>query len=220
MRKARFAAALLAAALLLPLQAHAAGEETSPTIAAREASEDLLLVVDFQNVYLPDRDWACPSMPEAVENTLRILEAPKAPEYILTKYIAPTDPVGRWQQYNEAYAEINENAYLSELVKELEPYADAAHVVEKSTYSSLKAERAIAALEGKKAVVLCGVVADCCVLATMFDAMDMGYEVVYLTDCIAGMSSEGETAIKELAEVFSPIHTTIMTSEEYLASLR
>lgn len=44
-------------------------------------------------------------------------------------------------------------------------------------------------MEGKKAVVLAGVVADCCVLATMMDAIDLGYEVVYLYDCIAGVSS-------------------------------
>ena len=32
----------------------------------RNAAEDLLLIVDFQNVYLPGYEWACPSMPEAV----------------------------------------------------------------------------------------------------------------------------------------------------------
>ena len=115
-----------------------AGEETQ-AVMPRDVSEDLLLVVDFQNVYLPGYDWACPGMP--------------------------------------------------------------------------------AAMEGKKAVVLAGVVADCCVLATMMDAIDLGYEVVYLYDCIAGVSEESEAEIRGLAEIFTPIHTTVMSKDEYLAAI-
>ena len=166
--------------------------EETPTAAAapapRDASQDLLLVVDFQNVYLPGNEWACPSMPEAMANTMRILDAENAPDCVMTKFVAPAEPTGRWQQYNEAYRQINENASLAEFPEELTPYAEKATVVEKSTYSSMDAPEVIAAMEGKRAVVLCGVVADCCVLATMMDAIDMGYEVVYLYDCIGGVS--------------------------------
>ncbi len=77
----------------------------------------------------------------------------------------------------------------------------------------------LAALEGKKAVVLTGVTAECCILATMMDAIDLGYEVVYLYDCIAGQSAELDTQIRELAAIFAPVHTTIMSSDEYLAAI-
>ena len=53
----------------------------------------------------------------------------------------------------------------------------------------------------------------------MFDAIDLGYEVVYLYDCIAGASAESEAEIRALAEIFQPIHTTVMSSEEYLAAI-
>ena len=92
-------------------------------------------------------------------------------------------------------------------------------VIDKSTYSSLDAPEVRATAEGKKAVVLAGVVADCCVIATMYDAIDMGYEVVYLYDCIGGSSPESEEEIRALAEVFSPVHTTVMSAEEYLAAI-
>ena len=94
-----------------------------------------------------------------------------------------------------------------------------AAVGDKSTYSSMDAPEVLAAMEGKRAVVLTGVVADCCILATMFDAIDLGYEVVYLYDCIAGASAESEAEIRALAEIFQPIHTTVMSSEEYLAAI-
>ena len=193
--------------------------QNKQAIEHRDVSKDLLLVVDFQNVYLPEYDWSCPTMPEAMKNTIRLLDAPNAPDYIMTKFLAPAEPVGRWQQYNEAFRAINENAFLAEFPKELAPYAAKAPVVEKSTYSSMKAEQVLAALKGKEAVVLTGVTAECCVLATMMDAMDLGYEVVYLYDCIAGQSAELNAEIQGLAKIYTPVHTTVMSCDEYLASI-
>lgn len=193
--------------------------EESLTVEQRDVNDDILLIVDFQNVYLPGNEWACPSMPEAVANTKRILESPDAPDYIMTRYIAPAEPIGRWKEYNEVYREINENAFLSEIADDMALYAVNGKLVDKSTYSSLDSADVLAAAEGKKAVVLAGVVADCCVLATMYDAIDLGYEVVYLYDCIGGVSSQSEAEIRALAEVFSPVHTSVMSSEEYLAAI-
>lgn len=214
----RLIAMVLVLGLLLSCAGHVTGEEAAAPVP-RNAAEDLLLIVDFQNVYLPGYDWACPAMPEAMANTISILIDPEAPDYLLTAYIAPTEPVGRWQDYNEAYKEINENAFLSELAEEMLPFAEEGRVAEKTTYSSMDCEAVAEAMKGKKAVVLTGVVAECCVLATMLDAIDMGYEVVYLYDCIAGCSEENEAMVKALAESFAPVHTTVMSSEEYLDAI-
>ncbi len=192
---------------------------SAPAPEPRDPSRDLLLVVDFQNVYLPGYDWACPSMPQAMANTMRILDGENAPDCVMTKFLAPDEPSGRWQQYNETYREINEYAFLAEFPEALKPYAEKATVVEKSTYSSMDAPEVIAAMEGKSAVVLCGVVADCCVLATMMDAIDLGYEVVYLYDCIGGVSEESEAEFRALAEIYSPIHTSVMSADEYMTAI-
>ena len=188
-------------------------------IAPRSADDDLLLLVDFQKVYLPGYDWACPSMPEALKNTIRILDAAGAPTYIMTRFIAPAEPVGRWQQYNEAYREINENLELAELAEGLAPYAEQTAVIDKSTYSSMDAPEVRSAMMGKKAVVLAGVTAECCVLATMMDAMDLGYEVIYLYDCIAGQNAELEAQVRGIAEMFAPTQITVMSSAEYLTAI-
>ncbi len=195
-------------------------QEAATTAARRDVSEDLLLIVDFQNVYLPGYDWACASMPRAMENTRRLLDAANAPDFVMTKYVAPAAPFGRWAQYNEAYREINENAFLSEFPGEMAPYAPkAAAVIEKSTYSSMDPDAVRAVLAGKKAVVLAGVTAECCVLATMMDAIDLGYEVVYLYDCIAGQTEALEEQVRGIAEVFAPVHTAVMSVDEYLAAI-
>ena len=219
-------AVILLTALAVSLLPGCAAEKASEPpageareILSRDVYGDLLLVVDFQNVYMPGNEWACPSMPTAMANTMKILDAPNAPDCVMTRFIAPADPTGRWVDYNEAYRDINENAFLSEIPEEFAPYAQRAAVIDKSTYSSLDAPEVRAAAEGKKAVVLAGVVADCCVIATMYDAIDMGYEVVYLYDCIGGPSPESEAEIRALAEVFSPVHTTVMSAEEYLAAI-
>lgn len=59
-------------------------------------------------------DWACPGMPEAMKNTIKLLSAPDVPDYLLTRYLPTEDPVGRWRDYNEAYREINENPFLND----------------------------------------------------------------------------------------------------------
>lgn len=51
--------------------------------------------MDFQNIYLPGYDWACPSMPAAMEHTMKLLDAQCAPECVMTKYVAPAEPTGR-----------------------------------------------------------------------------------------------------------------------------
>ena len=191
--------------------------ETNPIYTNKtNKSEDLLILVDFQNVYLPGQPWACPTIEQAIENTLRIIRSPDAPDYVLTQYLPPADSVGRWKQYNEEYAEINADPFLSDFPDTIKQIVNEGNLITKDTYSSLKSPALQVRLEGKKRVVLTGVVAECCVLATMLDAIDLGYEVIYLYDCISGFSDENEKIIRTLAEAFSPVHTKVMSSREYL----
>lgn len=177
---------------------------------------DLFLIIDMQNVYLPGEEWACPSVKDAIKNVRRILDADVVQQVIFTKFMASDAPQGTWKQYNQEYKEINENTYLCELVEDLQPYAEKWPVYEKSTYSSLKVEEIREKARHAKRIVLAGVVAECCVLATLMEAIDDGLKVIYLKDCIAGQSSENEACIQKIAERFSTIHTQVMDCSEYL----
>lgn len=169
-----------------------------------DSRDDLLILIDFQNAYLPGQPWECPTVEQSIENTLRILRSPEAPDHVLTKFLPSADPVGRWKQYNEEFAEINADGFLCDLAEPVRPAITDGNVITKHTYSSLKSPAVMAALEGKKRVVLTGVVAECCVMATMMDAIDLGYEVIYLHDCISGLTSENEGIVRLLAESFLP----------------
>ena len=194
-------------------------ENVKKEFPRHDRREDMLLVIDFQNVYLPGRPWACPAMEQAAENTLKLIGSRGAPEYVVTKYMPPENPTGCWVRYNEEYADINADEYLCDFCDAVKPIVTEDNLFIKDSYSSMDCEKLQARLAGKKRVVLTGVVAECCVLATMMDAIDQGYEVIYLYDCIAGNTAEHEKMIRELAEFFSPMHTRVMKSREYLASL-
>lgn len=179
------------------------------------ANKDLLLVIDMQNVYLPGEEWGCPRFPQAVNNITALLNA--GVPAVFTRFVPPSDPVGAWQDYNREYAHINESAYLNDMAAELKPYLSRYPVVDKSTYGSWTPEIARLA-EGYDRILLSGVVAECCVLATLMAAMDAGKKVVYLTDCVAGQTQELERAVQSVAEVYVPMHTQVMDSQAYLSS--
>lgn len=178
--------------------------------------DDLIIVVDMQNVYRTGKPWACLDTDGAAENILKIMDRADRGQVVLTEFLPPADPAGAWKVYNEKYREINESEYLNELVPQLKERARDYPVYGKSVYSSLKVpelrERALKA--GR--VVLTGVVAECCVLATAFDGIDLGCHVVYLTDAVSGFDVPKEQAAVLTLSGLSPIHTSIMTTDEYL----
>ena len=93
-------------------------------------------------------------------------------------------------------------------------------VFEKSVYSSLKVpEVKRAALEATARggrVVLTGVVAECCVLSTAFDAIDLGCEFIYVTDAVSGFDRPKEDASILMLSGLSPLHGRIMDTGSYL----
>lgn len=177
---------------------------------------DLLLIVDMQNVYLPGEEWACPSVKDSVKNIKNLLDREVIEQVAFTKFVKPDRPVGTWNNYNKEYAHINENPYLNEIMKELHPYLKQWPVYEKSIYSSMRIPEILEMARKADHILIAGVVAECCVLATMIDAIDEGHKVIYLTDCVAGMTQKNEEAIQQIAESFSPMHVKVMDSHFYL----
>lgn len=55
-------------------------------------------------------------------------------------------------------------------------------------------------------IYVAGVVAECCVLSTVFELIDMGKKVIFCKDAIAGQKSEKEMAVIEVLKALSPLH--------------
>ena len=170
----------------------------------------------MQNIYLPQEEWACPSMPAASAAIRKLIDSGKAGNVMFTQYLAPEHPEGRWKVYNETYREFNEDPYLCAITDEFLPYLEKYPVEIKSTFSCLKQENILNAARKADSLLLSGVVAECCVLSTMMEAIDLGIHVIYLTDCCSGQTAEKEDLVRVIAGNSDPVHLTVMTSEEYI----
>lgn len=173
--------------------------------------KDLLLIVDMQNVYLPGNEWECPSIYGTIRKIRYLLD--KGVDAAFTRFVKP-QPIGTWENYNKVNEKINNSIYLNDIVQELKLYTNKFPVYDKSTYSSWTDEVKDVS-EKYDRIILCGVVADCCILSTLFSIIDSGKKLIYLTDCISGKSYDNEKMIQKLVKNFSPIHVSIMDTKTY-----
>ena len=178
--------------------------------------DDLLLIIDMQNVYTRGAKWECRDTSGAARNILRLAQSKKFGEVILTKFIADENAKGVWKNYNTENTAVNNDAWSNALMPELEPLSKKFSVVQKSKYSSLKNERVLAACGNARRVFVTGVVAECCVLFTVFDLIDAGIYTVYVTDAVSGLNEEKERAAELTLEGLSPLHVRLMTTDEIL----
>jgi len=178
-----------------------------------------LLVIDVQNVYLTGQKWACVSIDAAQSNIRKLCAARNPGRIVFTRYIPFARPQGVWKEYNRINAEVNGNAWLNELTDEMKAVASDcnAPIVDKSWYSAWKSEDVRNLLKDVDTVVITGVVADCCVLSTVFDLIDAGKYIVYLRDAVSGVSKETEEATVTVLKGLEYVHLSITTTEEYLS---
>lgn len=165
-----------------------------------------LLVVDMQNVYLPENEWACIRMDKVIkyiEDKIKIFPKNKI---FFTQHTASQNPIGQWKMYNEKYNNINESEYLNDYVPGLKKYITNDNLFIKSGFSALSNKNLIEVLDKFDTIYITGVIAECCVLSTIFSLIDMGKKIVYCKEGIAGQSEEKEKAVIKILGDLSPLH--------------
>lgn len=177
---------------------------------------DLLLITDMQNVYKKNGKWECLNTNKVSQNINLLIDS-GAKNVIFTKFIAnEKNPQGIWKNYNEKYADVNSDSYANEMVKELSTVAKKFPLYTKSVYSSLAIPEVLESAKKATRVVITGVVAECCVLSTVFALIDEGIYTIYLSDAVSGLDKEKENATELILSGLSPLHLKIMTTKEYL----
>lgn len=184
----------------------------------QKTTNDLLLVIDMQNVYLPGQPWACETASRTKKNILKLLENHPKEQVIFTRYIAAEHPVGTWKTYNEMNKKINEDPWMNELMDGIKEAAKEYPVYDKSTYSSFQITAIRQAAQKADRIILTGVVSECCVLSTFFEGIDLGYKLLWLTDAASGLNPTLEAETLHILQGLSPLHVEFMTTEEYLHS--
>ena len=179
--------------------------------------KDLLLVIDMQNAYGKGGQWYCPNVETAEKKIKGLLQDAEvlALDVILTQFFAPKDPVGTWKKYNEENAQVNEDVYANALMEAFLEAGEIYPLYAKSTYSAMTVPEIVKAVKKADRVLVSGVVAECCVLATAMAAIDAGAEVIYLTDGVAGIGEETEKAVETVLAGLEPLHVRRMTVDEY-----
>lgn len=185
---------------------------------------DLLLVIDMQNVYTVGQAWACERIETACTSVQRLLRSGCCGDVIFTRYLAPEKPKGVWKEYNRVNREINQDPWLNEILPELLPWVTPGpdgsparySLLTKDVYSAfgISEVRERACRAGR--VVITGVVSECCVLSTVFSAIDEGCKIIYLRDAVAGVTRQADQEVEHILSGLAPLHLEMMDTEEYL----
>ena len=89
----------------------------------------------------------------------------------------------------------------------------------KSTYSSLSNPELRALISEYDRVVVTGVVAECCVLSTVFSLIDAGVPFLYIRDAVSGLNEKTESETEDILSGLVQVHGEIMNTDEYICSI-
>ncbi len=165
-----------------------------------------LLVIDMQNVYLPENEWSCIKMAEIIKYIEEKIKNFPINQVFFTKHMAFSNPKGQWKMYNKKYDKINSSKYLNDYILELKKYLTDDNLFVKSGFSALSSNELFNALDRFDTIYITGVIAECCVLSTVFSLIDMGKKIIYCKNGIAGENEEREQAVIRVLEELSPLH--------------
>ena len=162
----------------------------------------LHLAIDLQVMFSESTKWASP----AVNRILPAVEecVSWAPERtVFTRFLTPPSldqAKGQWRRF---YADTPSMLAtrlapeVFEIVPALRAYVPPAAVVDRYVYSVFASGQLREILSDRRpdTLIFSGVEADVCVLASLIDAIDIGYRVIVLKDGVAGSRADGEAAM-------------------------
>ncbi|MCC8069318.1 MAG: cysteine hydrolase [Ruminococcus sp.] len=178
--------------------------------------DTLLLIIDMQNAYLPKQPWQCANILDIIPKIQTLCENfNRNYDIVFTRFIASKNPVGTWLNYNIKYDDINQSTFLNEIISNFKPYLEEYPVVDKSTYSCYKNDILKELIDSHKKVAICGVVADCCILSTALDIIDVGKPLIYLQDAIGEYKQNSGKAVLDIMDNMK-LHVNTIHVEDFL----
>ena len=163
------------------------------------------LCIDMQRLFSAEGPWPTPWMPKVLPVVAAL--ASKFPERtVFTRFIPPERPEqmpGMWQRYYTRWRIATRECLdvsLLELVPPLIGLCPPATVIDKTRYSAFAEPSLLFHLKQREAdaLVISGSETDVCVLATVLDAVDLGYRVIVVADAICSSSDEGHDMLLRL----------------------
>nr|WP_281371514.1 cysteine hydrolase [Petropleomorpha daqingensis] len=171
-----------------------------------------MVVVDMQRVFGDaGSPWTTPRFEEVRPRIQRLVEAFDG-RVVVTRFVAPAEPVGAWRQYYDTYpfALQPPDAPLYELVDD----PGSAKVLTATTFGKWGPD--LAEIVGDGPLTVTGVATDCCVISTVLPAADAGLPVRVVTDACAGSTDDDHDRALRLMSLYEPI-VRLTTTAEVLA---
>ncbi|MBV8895240.1 MAG: cysteine hydrolase [Acidobacteriaceae bacterium] len=163
------------------------------------------LCVDMQRIFSAEGPWPTPWMEKVLPVTVTL--ANHHPERtVFTRFIPPERPdamPGMWQRYYTRWRAVTRerlDLQLLELMPPLAALGPPATIIDKTRYSAFAEPALLEHLRRREvdALFVSGSETDVCVLATVLDAVDIGYRVIVVRDAICSSSDEGHEMLMRL----------------------
>lgn len=160
------------------------------------------LCIDMQRLFSADGPWPTPWMDRVLPVVAEL--AGRFPERtVFTRFITPLHPDEMpvaWRRYYRRWRQTTRQHLDPSLLDLLPPLArlvPPASVIDKDRYSAFAQPALLDALQARGAdgLIVTGSETDVCVLATVLDAVDLGYRVILVRDAVCSSSDEGHDAL-------------------------
>jgi nicotinamidase-related amidase len=163
------------------------------------------LCVDMQRIFSAEGPWPTPWM-DRVPPVVDALASCHPERMVFTRFVPPERPdemPGMWQRYYTRWRAATRERLDFRLLDLMPPLAELcppATVIDKTRYSAFAEPGLINHLRqrGADALIVSGSETDVCVLATVLDAVDIGYRVIVVRDAICSSSDEGHEMLMRL----------------------
>jgi nicotinamidase-related amidase len=163
------------------------------------------LCVDVQRLFSADGPWPTPWMDKVLPVVAAL--ASRHPERtVFTRFVPPERPEqmpGVWRRYYTRWRVATRDVLPPELLELMPPLAalcPPATIIDKTRYSAFAEPGLITHLRRRETdtLIVSGSETDVCVLATVLDAVDIGYRVIVVRDAICSSSDEGHEMLMRL----------------------
>jgi nicotinamidase-related amidase len=167
-----------------------------------------LVVIDLQQVFAdPASGWFVPRFAELLDPIERLVAAYQ-PAVTFTRFVAPAEPAGAWQDYYRQWP-FARQPFDAPLYALVDPFVGRPSLA-MPTFGKWGAE--LAARAGAELVVA-GVSTDCCVISTVLAAADAGVKVRVVTDACAGATEESHRQAVAIMGLYAPLVELVTTAE-------
>jgi nicotinamidase-related amidase len=159
------------------------------------------LCIDMQGLFSPGGPWPTTWIESVLPNILRV--AQHAPERnIFTRFIPPQsaeEAGGTWREYYRQHSETTRERLdpaRLELLADLASLVPPGVVIDKPVYSAFVMSALRQELLARRAdgLIVTGAETDVCVLATVLDAVDLGYPVYVISDGVCSSTDASHDA--------------------------